>query len=279
MIIGSSSGSIGRVAVVTGSNKGVGYFIALQLGLSGLFQHIILACRDSSRAATAVASIQAQLPSSVQVRATPPLALGDFNSHVDLVKFLDDKYGKVDCFVNNAAIAFKNADPTPFAQQTKPTLDVNFRGTVHLTEALLPLLRKGSDPRVVNVASMAGRLSQVSSDLQTRFASPALTMNELHELVNDFETSAQRGEHWARGYGGSNYGMSKLAVIAATKVLARNNPYIAINCCCPGYCKTDMSSQQGVRDPADGAKNAVLPATMENPPTGEFFADYHVSTW
>jgi hypothetical protein len=45
------------------------------------------------------------------------------------------------------------------------------------------------------------------------------------------------------------------------------------------YCKTDMTSENGRRDPADGAKNAVIPATMENPPTGEFFQDYKVSTW
>ena len=51
------------------------------------------------------------------------------------------KHGRCDVLVNNAGIAFKDADPTPFAEQTKPTLDVNYRGTIALTKRLLPLRR------------------------------------------------------------------------------------------------------------------------------------------
>ena len=268
----------GRVAVVTGSNKGIGYFIALQLGLSGLFQHILLACRDTRRANEAVAAIQAQLPSSVQV-SSYPLTLGDADSHSAFAQQMKETFGKVDCLVNNAAMAFKNADPTPFAQQTKPTLDINYRATTDFTEKMLPLLKKGTDPRLVNVASMAGRLGQVSPALQKQFSSPSLTIPELNRLVDKFERDVQDGTHAVNGWSNTNYGISKLAVIAATKVLARENPDVKINCCCPGYCKTDMSSQRGTRDPSDGARNAVIPATMENPPTGAFFRDDQVAEW
>ena len=268
----------GRVAVVTGSNKGIGYFIALQLGLSGLFQDIILGCRDVNRGNEAMASLQARLPSTVKV-SSYPFTLGNVESHNTFVKRMEDDFGKVDCLVNNAAMAFKGADPTPFKDQTKPTLDINFRATVDFTEKMLPLLKKGSDPRLVNVASMSGRLSQLSPSLQKEFSSPSLTMPKLHSLVDKFEKDVQDGTHSANGWSNSNYGMSKLAVIAATKVLARENPDVAVNCCCPGYCKTDMTSQQGVRDPNEGAKNAVMPATMENPPTGAFFRDFGVNEW
>ena len=271
--------SAGRVAVVTGSNKGIGYFIALQLGLSGLYQDVILACRDRGRAESARQSIQVQVPSSVKIHQAELLVGSEQQQFGEFVSYLETTFGKVDCLVNNAAIAFKNADPTPFQEQTKPTLDVNFRGTMALTEAILPLLKKGTDPRVVNVASMAGKLSQVSEQLQTQFSSPTLTMPALNILVNKFETAVREGNHRERGFGGSNYGMSKLAVIAGTKVLAREHPEIAINCCCPGYCKTDMTSQKGLRDPADGARNAVIPATMDNPPHGAYVADYVESQW
>jgi carbonyl reductase 1 len=276
-----TSATAGRVAVITGSNKGIGYFIALQLGLSGLFQHILLACRDESLAKAAVESLKAQLPKKVQVSAEL-LTLGDTDSHQKLADRLASRFdNKIDVLVNNAAFAYKNSDPTPFQGQCQPTLDVNFRATVDLTERLLPLLRRGSDPRIVNVASMSGRLGQLSQERQAQFSSPELTISRLQELVHDFQASVLDGTHSEKGWGNSNYGMSKLAVVAATKVWARQEASagIKVNCCCPGYCKTDMTSQNGRRDPADGAKNAVLPATMENPPTGEFFQDYKVSEW
>ena len=262
---------------MTGANKGIGYFIALQLGLSGLFQHVLIACRDAGRGAAAVASLQAAMPSTVKV-SSAPLTLGDTDSHQQFATHMEESFGKIDCLVNNAAIAYKQADPTPHAQQCKPTLDVNFRGTVDLTERLLPLIRKGNDPRIVNVASMAGRLGQVSPELQKKFSSESLTMPQLQALVDEYEKDVMDGTYKQKGWGSSNYGFSKLALIAATKIWARQESF-PVNCCCPGYCKTDMTSQKGARDPADGAKNAVIPATMENPPTGAFFSDFKVTLW
>lgn len=211
-----------------------------------------------------------------------PLTVGDAENHKLFAREIDKRYGKLDVLVNNAGFAFKGTDPTPFAQQCKPTLDINFRGTVDFTQTLLPLLRKGNDPRIVNVASMAGRLAQLrSNDLQSKFSSPSLTMVELHNLVDDFETCALDGTYAQKGWGSSNYGLSKLALIAATKIMARDEAAngIKVNSCCPGYCDTDMTSHKGSRPPSDGALNAVLPATMENSPTGEFFQNMKVSEW
>ena len=68
-----------------------------------------------------------------------------------------------------------------------------------------------------------------------------------------------------------------------TKVWAREEASnrIKVNCCCPGYCDTDMTSHKGPRPPSDGAKNAVLPAVMEaaSCPTGEFFENCGIGKW
>jgi carbonyl reductase 1 len=271
--------SSGRVAIITGANKGIGYFIALQLGLSGLFSHLILGCRDGARADKAIASMRAELPDSVQV-SFEQLTLGDRASHERFVKKIETEFGKADVLVNNAAIAYKGSDPTPFREQCKPTLDVNFRGTVDLTERLIPLLKKGTDARIINVASSMGGRGQLSLDLKQRVSSPDLTMAQLQEFVDDFEQAVLTGTHKEQGFGKSNYGMSKLAVIAATKIWARElEGQVSVACCHPGYCKTDMSSNRGVVFASDGAKNAVLPATMENPPNGAFFWDLQPVEW
>eukprot|EP00536_Pseudo-nitzschia_multiseries_P018214 jgi/Psemu1/299628/fgenesh1_pm.2258_\ len=291
-----------RIAVVTGANKGIGYFIALQLGLSGLFSDIILGNNDV-----------------VHIHCLP-LTIGDPDSHTAFGATLERDFGgNVDVLVNNAGFAYKGSDPTPFEDQTAKTLQTNYYGLVDFTErVMIPLMLQnrmqkqmqkqnrmqkggGTVPRIVNVASMAGRLGQVSPELQRRFTDPALTIEELNQLMGDFASSVKAGTHVSDGWSRSNYGVSKLGVIAATNVWARrlretetetetqssssnssssnSSSIIVVNSCCPGYCDTDMTSHRGPRPPSEGARNAVLPATMENPPTGAFFANYAVAEW
>mmetsp|Transcript_13942 Transcript_13942/g.39130 ORF Transcript_13942/g.39130 Transcript_13942/m.39130 type:complete len:279 (+) Transcript_13942:113-949(+) len=274
-----------RIAVVTGANKGIGYFIALQLGLSGLFSDIILGCRDATLGATAKNQIQQAIDHSGSDATAArvhclPLTIGDVSSHTAFAKMLEENFGgTLDVLVNNAGFAYKGSDPTPFKGQTAKTLETNYYGLVDFTETMLPLLRKGTDPRIVNVASMAGRLRQISPKLQQKFIDPDLTIPELSQLMGDFADAVRAGTHEADGWSRSNYGISKLGAIAATRVWARTEPTIAVNSCCPGYCDTDMTSHRGPRPPSEGAKNAVIPATMVNPPTGAYFADYAVAEW
>lgn len=211
-----------------------------------------------------------------------PLTIGNSQSHTEFCERLEKEFGgAVDVLVNNAGFAFKGSDPTPFEVQTVKTFEINYYGLVDFTKDMLPLLRKGNDARIVNLASLAGALKQLSPALQAKFTDPQLTIEQLNGLMKEFENDVKNGVHKQNGWSNSNYGMSKLGVIAATRVFAReeaaNN--ISINSCCPGYCDTDMTSHKGPRAPEEGAKNAVIPATMENPPTGEYFADFKVSTW
>ena len=156
---------VGRVAVVTGGNKGIGYHIADSLVRSGLFGAVVIGCRDEGRGQKAARELGCDFMQ---------LEIGNAASTASFASAFTQKYGRLDALVNNAAIAFKGADPTPFEQQTAPTLDINYRGTRAVT--LLPLLRKGEDPRLVSVASMAGRLGQVQAPLQAKFSSPNLTL-------------------------------------------------------------------------------------------------------
>ena len=174
-----------RTVVVTGANKGIGACIAEQLCLSKEFGRVILACRneEEGRKAAARLGIVAEF---AHLDISDPMSIDRFATHMATV------VGRCDGLVNNAAIAFKQADPTPFARQTAPTLDTNYRGTVRLTDALLPLLRAGERPFVVNVASMAGALKQIKSvPLREQFAAPNLSRAALDALVQRFQEDVQ----------------------------------------------------------------------------------------
>ncbi len=117
-----------------------------------------------------------------------------------------------------------------------------------MTAAALPLLRRaaaaggGLVPRVVNLASQAGRLSQVSPELGRRFSNAA-SADAVLQLADEFVAAVARGDYRACGWPRSMYGVSKLAEIAWTRVLEKQllPDGIAVCACCPGYCATQMS--------------------------------------
>ena len=76
-------------------------------------------------------------------------------------------------------------------------------------------------------------------------------------------------------------GLSKLALIAASNVLAQAEPQLRVNACCPGYCDTDMSSHKGPRPPEVGARNALMLilSPRDQCPTGAFYENEAPSTW
>ena len=267
----------GRVVVVTGANKGIGYHIAAQLLASRQFERIILGCRNEELGLAAAKSLG-------DGAEYAPLDLASAKSIERFAEFMNKTVGRCDGLVNNAAFAFKSTDTTPFEGQTAPTLAVNFFATVALTDRLLPLLRRGQQPFIVNVASMAGALKQIkSSSLREQFTSPNLTRPQLIGLVEKFAADVQAGKHREEGWGSSNYGLSKLALIAYTKLVAREEAAAGVrsNCCCPGYCDTDMTSHEGPRPPAEGAKNAAILALLPSDSdwNGVFVQDQQLSQW
>lgn len=211
----------------------------------------------------------------------------DISSKESILSFaagIKDDFEKIDILVNNAAIAFKNADPTPFSQQARPTIMTNYFGTQWLTEEMLPLLRKSSQGRIVNVASEAGHLRIFKSpSLRSLMASASdtLTIQQLNDLMIEFIRCVESGESAEKGWPGTCYGTSKAAVIAMTQILAKQEPTVLVNCCCPGYVKTDMSSRQGVKSPEDGAKTPVYLAMLpkESRLTGKFFSEEREIVW
>ncbi|KAJ8614103.1 hypothetical protein CTAYLR_004621 [Chrysophaeum taylorii] len=251
-----------RVAVVTGANKGIGFYVAQQL--LPTVSVVVLACRDVSKGEAAAREL-----GSDKIRVEE-LDISDSES----IRKFAKRQTRVDVLVNNAAMAFKAADPTPFVAQAGPTLKTNFFGTVELTEALKPVLTE--DARIVNVASLTGRLAQVSPERQEQFKNVP-DLGSLEDLVREFQADVEAGCHLSKGWGNSNYGFSKLAVIAYTKLLARTG--FKANCCCPGFCRTDMSSHQGTRTAEEGARNAVMLALPDCDLNGAYIRDEAVAEW
>jgi len=256
--------------------QGIGLEIARQLCQSGL--KVILGCRNEELGQSTEKALKEE-GYNVEFRQL------DISSDQSIEQFVDSlskTYEKIDVLVNNAAIAFKNDDPTPFAQQARPTITINYFGTLHLTKAMLPLLKNAPHPRIVNVASESGHLRIIkTSTLKEQFVSENLTLDALNGLMNAFLADVESGHHEEAGWPSTCYGMSKLAVIAFTKILAKAEPHVLTNACCPGYCDTDMTSHKGPRPAVEGAKTPALLALLpsDSTVTGAFYANEKEIEW
>ncbi len=266
------------VSIVTGANKGIGFEIAR--GLLKPNTCLIIACRNVDLGSRAREELVAVKPDSCEVDFIK-LDINDPQSIIAFVAAITQAYGKVDLLVNNAAIAFKNSDPTPFKDQASPTMRINYFGTVNLTRQLLPLMNSGA--RIVNIASMAGHLKilpPAADEVRSLVTSPTLSEEQLDNIVQEFVKDIESGDATRQGaWPTSNYGMSKLAIIAWTRVLARLKPDLIINAVCPGWCSTDMSSHSGPRSAAKGAETPLMLSLSPSVTSGGFWTDLQEIAW
>jgi len=273
-----------RIAVVTGGNKGIGFYIVKLLLQSGTLDVVYLTARDEARGISAVEELKKHglNPSFHQ------LDIDSQDSINRLAKYLQDKYGGLDVLVNNAAIAYKQASTAPFDEQAEVTNETNFFGTLNVCHALVPLIRDGG--RVVHVGSRGGHMAykNMSADLQDQFDAADLTKEQLSGLIRSFIAATKAGHHRAKGWPNSAYGVSKAGVTALCRIQQRDYDMqhpsndVIFSVCCPGYCATDMSSHKGPRPAEEGADVAFFLATLPlkaKVARGTFWGERTVIPW
>jgi NAD(P)-dependent dehydrogenase (short-subunit alcohol dehydrogenase family) len=218
------------VALVTGANKGIGKEIARQLGAQGLT--VLVGARDLRRGEEAAAELKASGANSHAVR----LDVTDEASIAEAARRIEEEFGGLDVLVNNAAIAQDSVPPSQLDMATlRRTFETNVFGVVAVTQAMLPMLRKSSAGRIVNLSSGLASLAQNSD--------PNWAFDSVNLLA---------------------YNSSKTALNAVTVQFAkelRDTP-IKVNAADPGYTATDMNGHSGTRTVEQGATAAVRLATL-----------------
>jgi NAD(P)-dependent dehydrogenase (short-subunit alcohol dehydrogenase family) len=240
----ASSEFNGKVALITGANKGLGLEMSRQLGQQGLT--ILIASRNLQAAEAAVTTLQNE---GLNAQA---IAL-DVNNSTQIqsaVEKIGKQFGKLDVLINNAGVMLDGEWSTSNASSVsldtiRQTFNTNFFALVELTQALLPLLLKSPSGRIVNMASIEGSL--------TLHADP-------NSLIYNSKPFA--------------YDASKAAVNSFTVHLAHElrNTSIKVNSAHPGWVKTELGGKGAMMDITEGAKTGVQLATLPDDGTsGGFF--------
>jgi NAD(P)-dependent dehydrogenase (short-subunit alcohol dehydrogenase family) len=144
----------GRVAVVTGANRGLGREVTRYL--AGRGARVVMACRDEAAGAAAADALRAGgVAGPLEVR---PLDLGDLASVEKFSAGLASE-PRLDLLANNAGLMAVDRGLTADGFETH--IGVNHLGHFALTVRLLPLLRATAGARVVTMSSMGARLGRV----------------------------------------------------------------------------------------------------------------------
>jgi len=247
----TTNGPDKRVALVTGATRGIGHAIARELAQHGL--RIIAAGREA-RLGERVA---AELGNGSTFHA---LDVTDAESIAAMAAYVE-RAGGLDVLVNNAGASFDGFD----AKVARRTLDVNFTGMMRLTDRLLPLLH--ANARVVMVSSGMGEVSSLGPALRAEVMNPALDRAGLVAFTDRFVSEVAAGMHAKSGWPSNAYRVSKIAMNAYVRILARDlidDPRnILVNAACPGWVRTAMGGSSAPRSPEEGAKTpswlALLP--------------------
>ena len=229
-----------RIALVTGANKGIGFETARQIAATGAT--VLLGARNLQLGQQAAATLVGE---GLDVRFLH-LDTTDAATIATAASTIAADFGHLDILVNNAGIIVPGDGPvatTPI-DTLEPTLRTNFIGSVAVTQALLPLLRKAPHASIVNVSSGLGSLTQAGDP--NYFA-----------VNNKFLA----------------YAASKAALNMFTVHLAweLRDTAIKVNSSDPGYTATDLNAHHGTQTIPEGAAEtirlALLPA---NGPTGTY---------
>lgn len=140
----------GKLALVTGSSRGVGRAIAVALAQAGA--DIILHCRRDVQRCDA---LKAEI-TSYGVRCDAVCAdMGNPDEIKAMFQYIDDKYGKLDILVNNAAVLTRK----PFLELTSEDWDyllqTNSRGYFLSTQHGAKLMKKTGAGRIINISSIS----------------------------------------------------------------------------------------------------------------------------
>ncbi|WP_328973786.1 oxidoreductase [Streptomyces sp. NBC_00239] len=145
----------GRTAVVTGATSGIGFATAKELARHGA--HVVLAVRDTGKAAVAAARIRAAVPRAELT--VQRLDLADLGSVREAAKELADRCERIDVLLNNAGVMWTPEARTADGYELQ--FATNHLGHFALTGLLLDTLRATPGARAVTISSYVHRLARI----------------------------------------------------------------------------------------------------------------------
>ena len=226
----------GKIALVTGGAMGLGKADCERLAAEGAT--VIVTDREVELAHEVAANIGGDAMA---------LDVTQESQWIAVMEAVKERHGGLDVLVNNAGIHYDTFQNTLNADFSivEEALRVNTLGPWRVSKALMPLLKKSTAGRIVNVSSSSGSFA----------------------------------DSWP---GTPAYSMSKCALNMLTLKMASDleGTNVKVNSVCPGWVRTAMGGEEAPRDVSEGAASIIWAALVpEDGPSGGFFRDGEAVSW
>ena len=192
-----------KIALITGSSSGFGLLTSIELAKDGF--RVVATMRDLGRRdrldqAAAAASVTGRL----DIRS---LDVTNFDALPAFVDAVVRDHGRLDVLVNNAGFAVAGFAEDIKLEELRRQFETNFFGTVAMTKAVLPTMRRQRSGHIIMVSSVGGLLGSVSLSsysaskhaLEGWSESLRLEVNALGIKVVLVEPGAYLTDIWTRG--------------------------------------------------------------------------------
>lgn len=139
----------GKVVLVTGSTRGIGYVIAETFAEQGA--HVII----NGRSKDAVQKTEDAFRKKGYVAKGISADIGDARAVLKLVSEIERSFGHLDVLINNAALRQWDFLEDISDESWEKVFQTNFLGVFRLIKKTVPLLKRGLNPSIINISSIA----------------------------------------------------------------------------------------------------------------------------
>ena len=137
-----------KIALVTGSSRGVGKSIALELSREGC-KVIVNYSKDEENAASV-----AKLVDGIAIKAD----VSNFDECQEMINEIISKYKKIDILVNNAGISVDKTFKNMAKEEWNEVINVNLNSMFNVTKPVINEMLKQNYGRIVNISSVSGQI-------------------------------------------------------------------------------------------------------------------------
>ncbi|PUB14034.1 NAD(P)-dependent dehydrogenase (short-subunit alcohol dehydrogenase family) [Paenisporosarcina sp. OV554] len=172
----------GKVAIITGSSKGIGLHTALQLVKEGA--NVVLCARREEKLKEAAAFIKRETGVEVLIVSAD---ITKEDECKEIIQKTVNHYGRIDILVNNAGTSSTNPFESVDTDLWQTDLDLKLFGAIHTSKAAIPYMREVGGGAIINVTAVLGKTPPANSLPTTvsRAAGMALTKAMSKDLGKD----------------------------------------------------------------------------------------------